>query len=171
MRNQVVNLERYFICKFLILQYQFMIPFLYRKTNQIRHESLSFGPNSFVQEMQLFWICQVLILFDNSLIGMLSSIFVMSNLLQSLLVHDNQAILDHIVILDVVKVDVPLLIKENVGIGVYDFALIVLLQLNDKLVVEFIPGVLVARQRGVVTAVECSTVQDHCEQVIELAVI
>lgn len=91
---------------------------------------------------------------------------------RSLLLYPiDQSILDHIVILNIIEINVAFLIKQNVGIAIYYFSVFVLLELNYKFVIEFVPVALVLSKTCVMAAIESATVQDDCKEVIELAVV
>ena len=65
----------------------------------------------------------------------------------------NQPILYHVIILDIIEIDVSLLVEQDVGIAVYYFSPFVFLELDYELVVEFVPIILIFGKTGVVPAI------------------
>jgi hypothetical protein len=77
--------------------------------------------------------------------------------------HDLQSIFYLWIISDIVKVNPPFLIKQDVSMIWHYFVSFMLMQLNDLRVIEFIPMLSVESDSSVVATVQCSSVQHNRE--------
>ena len=123
-------------------------PFL-RKPHSIRHINIPKRPPRVFLK-----IANLLLLRTNFIRKRLSLVLEQRALDCSLLLYPtDQSILYHVIILDVVKIDVPFLVEENVRIAINYFSLFVFLKLYYEFIVELVPIILILCQTGVVTSI------------------
>lgn len=82
----------------------------------------------------------------------------------------NEVISDIIIILDVVKVYSSFLVEKDISVIANHPLFFMLIQFDNLVVIEFVPIVLIFSQRGIMSSIQSSGVQDNSKKVINLIV-
>ena len=82
----------------------------------------------------------------------------------------NKVISDIIIILDVVKVYSSFLVEKDISVIANHPLFFMFIQFDNLVIIEFVPIVLIFSQRGIMSSIQSSGVQDNSKKVINLIV-